>query len=203
MLIIIQRVTAYFKAEGKDPRDAPRMILTYLVVSAIFIAMYMPMFWRPTSMLASWVPYAAAAVTGWSAAMMGFYTLHDSCHASFSKSPFVWNILRRIYESFTGLNTLLWIYQHGIGHHPFTNVVGADPDIISDDPGLLRVHDGQPFWSYYGWQKYYWLPLYSQLVLSRKLTEFKNVFWDNQFKHIKINPPQLSEWLWCFATLVS
>jgi fatty acid desaturase len=161
------------------------------------------MFWMPNSWSQVWIPWICAAITGWSGAMMGFYLLHDGCHASFTKSPATWNLLRRVYESFTGLNTLIWIYQHGLGHHPYTNVIGADPDIISDDPGLLRVHEEQPWWNHYGWQKWYWLPVYSQLILSRKLTEYKQVFIDGQYKHIKINPPQLREYFWSVAVLVS
>lgn len=179
------------------------MILTYVVVTAIFLAMYMPMFWRPVSWSQEWVPWVCAIVTGWACAMMGFYQLHDGCHASFSNSPTLWNILRRQYESITGLNTLIWIYQHGLGHHPYTNVIGADPDIASDDPGLLRVHAEQPWWDHYGWQKWYWLPVYSQLVLSRKVTEYKQVFIDNQYKNIRINPPQWREYFWTVLVLVS
>jgi fatty acid desaturase len=179
------------------------MIATYVVIGAIFMMMYLPMFWRPSSWSYACVPWICATITGWAGAMMGFYFLHDGCHASFTKSPKVWNVLRRIYESFTGLNTLIWFYQHGLGHHPYTNVIGADPDIISDDPGLLRVHEDQQWWGHYGWQKWYWLPIYSQLILSRKLTEYKQVFIDNQYKHIKINPPQLREYFWSVVVLVS
>jgi fatty acid desaturase len=201
--MLSQRVSKYFQNIGKDPRDAPLMLVRYAVVIAIFTIAYFVMFWKPASYGLALVPWIAAAISGWSAAMMGFYICHDGCHASFSKSPTMWTALRRSYESFTGLSTLLWIYQHGLGHHPYTNVIGADPDVISDDPGSIRVHEEQPWWGHYNWQRYYWLPLYSQLILSRKLTEWKNVFYDRQYKTIKINPPQMSEYVWCATVMVS
>jgi len=201
--VVKNRVETYFKTIGKDPRDAPVMLWTYAFLSVFFVATYFTMMWKPTSWTFCLVPWIAAALNGWTCAMMGFYLCHDGCHASFSKSPVVWTALRRVYESFTGLSTLLWIYQHGLGHHPYTNVVGADPDIVSDNPGTIRVHGDQPWWNHYNWQKYYWLPLYSQLVLSRKLTEWKNVFYDFQYKHIRINPPQASEYMWFLIVTVS
>lgn len=201
--VVQNRVETYFKTIGKDPRDAPVMLWTYGFLTCFFVATYFVMMWRPESWSMAALPWIAAALSGWCCAMMGFYQNHDGCHASFTKSPLVWTALRRTYESMTGLSTLLWIYQHGLGHHPFTNVAGADPDIVSDDPGSIRVHGDQPWWDHYKWQKYYWLPLYSQLVLSRKITEWKNVFYDNQYKHIKINPPQVSEYLWFVVVTVS
>ncbi|KIW04648.1 uncharacterized protein PV09_04393 [Verruconis gallopava] len=166
-----KRIAALFREIGIDPREAPGMTLRYLFVSAVFLAMYVSMFSKPTAWTRAWIPWLCAIITGWAGAMMGFLFLHNGCHANFTKSPKVWNVLRRLYESFTGLITLVWFYQHGLEHHPYTNIVGADPDIISDDPGLLRVHD--------------------QLILSRKLTEYKQVFVDRKYKHIKINPPRL------------
>jgi fatty acid desaturase len=179
------------------------MLFSYLAITVVFVAMYMPMFYQPTSWATSWVPFIAAAISGWSCAMMGLYFCHDACHASFSNSPFVWNTIRRIYEIFTGLNTLLWIYQHGLGHHPYTNVVGADPDIEGVGLDLIRLNPSKPWWSFHRWQKYYWLPLYSQLVLSRKLGEHISVFYHRSWKFVKINPPRISEYFWTFVTLVS
>ena len=33
---------------------------------------------------------------------------------------------------------LVWLYQHMLGHHPYTNIDGADPDI--DTSTLLLTH---------------------------------------------------------------
>lgn len=93
-------------------------------------------------------------------------------------------------------------YPLVLGHHPFTNIADIDPDVTQSDPGLVRVHDSQSWWSYYEWQSYYFLPLYSQLILSRKVTEWKSLFIDRQFKNIRINPLQMSEYVWGAAVFV-
>ena len=179
------------------------MLVTYGFLSFVFIVSFFGMFSPSVAAISSIIPWVSATISGWTAAMMGFYLCHDGCHGAFSRNPSNWAYLRRVYECFTGLSTIVWIYQHGLGHHPFTNIVGVDPDIVTEDPGVLRVHKDQPWWDYYGWQKYYWLPLYSQLILSRKLTEWKNVFYDRRFKNIVINPTSTSEKVWAVITMVS
>ncbi|OCK74382.1 hypothetical protein K432DRAFT_409910 [Lepidopterella palustris CBS 459.81] len=196
-----KRVLAYFASIGRNPRDAPWMLLAYGILTAAFAVTYYGMFSQSVAQYSPILPWVAAVLNGWSAAMTGFYLLHDSCHASFTRKPWVWQAMRRVYESITGLSTLVWIYQHSLGHHSFTNVVGADPDVVDENPGILRVHDGQQWWSFYGLQRYYWFPLYTQLILSRKLTEWKCLFYDRRFKHIKINPPQTSEYFWCTTVM--
>lgn len=149
------------------------------------------------------LPWIGALVHGWSSAMLGLYLQHDACHASFTRSPLVWNIMRRTYELMTGLSSVIWIHQHVLGHHPFTNVVDIDPDIIQTNPGPVRIHENQPWIFYYAWQSWYWIPMYSQLVFSRRLSEWKNLFVDRRFKSITINPLPVVEYLWGFAALVS
>ncbi|KAH8648439.1 fatty acid desaturase-domain-containing protein [Xylariales sp. PMI_506] len=197
------RVLKYFKDRNIDPRHAPGMLGIYAFLSIMFGVSFLGMF-APhliTNVVGDKagfiLPWVAAAVNGWVSAMMGFYHCHDGCHGAFSRSPAVWSVLRRSYECFTGLSTLVWIHQHGLGHHPFTNVVGFDPDITLEE---VRIHESQPWWSLYRWQKYYWLPLYSQVVLSRKLTEWKVLIFDGQFKDIAINPITTSEKIWAALT---
>jgi hypothetical protein len=81
-------------------------------------------------------------------------------------------------------------------------VVEIDPDIIQTDPGVVRIHESQPWWSYYAWQSYYWIPLYAQLVFSRRLTEWKQLFVDRKFKSITINALPPKEYFWGIVALV-
>ncbi|KAF2670953.1 delta-5 fatty acid desaturase [Microthyrium microscopicum] len=196
-----QRVLQYFKNKGIDPRHAPGMVIIYTFLGLVFAASFLGMFSERASQINFLLPWFSALVMGWCCAMMGFYHLHDGCHGAFSRNPTNWSILRRIYECLTGLSTTVWIYQHGFGHHPFTNVVGIDPDILSADPGIMRVHEDQPWWDFYGLQKYYWLPLYSQLVLSRKCFEWMDVFYYRAHKNIPINPPTWTEMAWGATTM--
>lgn len=194
------RVDQFFKTQGiSNPRHAPQMLWRYGIVCVFFFLTYYAMWTSPSSWISAPIPWIGAALHGWSCAMMGLYLLHDGCHASFSASPVVWTVLRRVYESFTGLSSLYWFCQHTMGHHPYTNVKGADPD-INFDGGLLRVHDGVSWMQHHPMQKYYCIPLYSQLALSRKVTEWKMVFIDHDIKGIKINPLPTSEYIWSAVT---
>lgn len=178
------------------------MLLRYAIGVSAYALSYFVMFSPSISRQYFVLPWGAAVAHGWSSAMLGLYLQHDACHASFSRSPIIWDVMRRMYELLTGLSSVVWIHQHVLGHHPFTNVVEIDPDIIQTNPGPVRIHESQPWWSYYYWQSYYWIPLYSQLVFSRRLTEWKNLFVDQKFKSITINPLPAIEYLWGFAALV-
>ena len=45
--------------------------------------------------------------------------------------PFVWKILSATHDFFNGASHLVWFYQHSFGHHIYTNIDGADPDIVT------------------------------------------------------------------------
>lgn len=36
-----------------------------------------------------------------------------------------------VHDVFQGASILAWMYQHTLGHHPYTNIDGADPDIVT------------------------------------------------------------------------
>jgi hypothetical protein len=89
------------------------MLLSYAIgILAYFLSyaiMFSPSICREYTVL----PWIAALGHGWASAMLGLYIQHDSCHASFTRSPFVWDIMRRTYEILTGLSSVIWIHQHG------------------------------------------------------------------------------------------
>jgi fatty acid desaturase len=71
------------------------------------------------------LPWIAALVHGWSSAVIGLYLLHDGCHASFTQSPLVWDIMRRISDLLTGLSSHLWIHEHGKCKQAFPKILEA------------------------------------------------------------------------------
>ena len=60
---------------------------------------------------------------------IGLMPMHDSSHFSITHSPTVWRVLGMTHDFFNGSSYLVWLYQHMVGHHPYTNIDGADPDI--------------------------------------------------------------------------
>lgn len=53
-----------------------------------------------------------------------------------TNDPFVWKILSATHDFCNGASHLVWMYQHSFGHHIYTNIEGADPDIVT---GILFV----------------------------------------------------------------
>lgn len=60
---------------------------------------------------------------------IGLMPMHDSSHFSITHNPTVWRLLGMTHDFFNGSSYLVWLYQHMVGHHPYTNIDGADPDI--------------------------------------------------------------------------
>jgi fatty acid desaturase len=89
------------------------MLVPYCISIFAYIISYAVMFSPSLCRGYQPIPWLAALAHGWSSAMLGLYLQHDGCHASFSRSPFIWNVMRRLYELMTGLSSAVWIHQHG------------------------------------------------------------------------------------------
>ena len=50
-------------------------------------------------------------------------------HFAITHKPWVWKLVGSVHDFFQGASMLAWMYQHTLGHHPYTNIDGADPDI--------------------------------------------------------------------------
>lgn len=55
--------------------------------------------------------------------------LHDGSHFAITRKPWVWRALGATHDFLNGSSYLVWLYQHMLGHHAYTNIDGADPDI--------------------------------------------------------------------------
>ncbi len=49
-------------------------------------------------------------------------------------SPTVWKAIGSLHDFVNGASLLVWTYQHIIGHHHYTNIDDADPDIMTTRP---------------------------------------------------------------------
>ena len=52
-------------------------------------------------------------------------------HFAITHKPWVWKAVGSLHDFFHGASMYAWIYQHVFGHHPYTNIDGADPDIVT------------------------------------------------------------------------
>jgi fatty acid desaturase len=75
--------------------------------------------------------------------------MHDASHFSVTHNPLVWKYLGAGHDFFNGASYLVWLYQHMLGHHPYTNIDGADPDIVTSEKDVRRIKESQPWYSFY------------------------------------------------------
>jgi delta11-fatty-acid desaturase len=118
-----QGVLSYFAKTQKDRtadlgrwRDYAIMlslllVSTYFLVNGYFLAVpFAPLFW-------------------W---MFGVNTFHDSSHFAIAHSWRVNHWATHMFPFFSSPTT--WYYQHVVGHHPYVNIRGKDPDLNHQSP---------------------------------------------------------------------
>lgn len=188
-------VAAHFEATGEDPKNP----LTGLVRMAPAYALALVFFY--TAFCADGVPSAArfaAAVafgvcqglplTGW---------MHDASHASIGHSEaWWWTVGRASLDWFSGSSMLSWRNQHVIGHHVYTNVMGADPDLPVALSGDARRLLPQQLWTgIYAYQHIYLPPLYGILGLKSRVQDIFEVFSQHTNGPIRVNPISTQDYL--------
>lgn len=106
------------------------------------------------------------------------HIMHDCSHAAHSKSPFWWKFMGRVsMDWFAGASMIAWQHQHVLGHHIYTNIASADPDLPSDfDRDLRRIVALQTKRAFYRYQHIYLPPLYGLLALKVRLQDFYELF---------------------------
>ena len=71
-----------------------------------------------------------------------------------------------------GACMMSWHHQHIIGHHQYTNVFKADPDLPCTDTGdIRRLVDRQAWGRVYAWQHVYLPVLYGFLALQVRVVD--------------------------------
>ncbi len=203
-------VKQYFDETGLD-RKGPlvmflRMAPAYVVFAVCFYVTFIIRNVALSVRCISAVLLGAAQgmpLTGW---------MHDASHASIGSSEkWWWSIGRFALDVVSGSSMLSWRNQHVIGHHVYTNVMGADPDLpvkIDSDP--RRLVDEQKWRSFYQWQHIYLLPLYGILGLKSRMQDFTEVFSRRMNGPIRVNPISTQDYLrmvagkaiWAFYRIV-
>nr|AGS55977.1 delta-5 desaturase [Pythium aphanidermatum] len=190
-----QRVNEYFKTNNLDPK-APfgaiwRMTLVFLVAALAYAGMnalipgnvYTMYFW--------------GAVFGVCQALPLLHVMHDSSHAAWSSSPTGWFIVGRgVFDWFAGGCMVSWLNQHIVGHHIYTNVAGADPDLpVNFKSDVRRIVERQVLLPIYKFQHLYLPPLYGVLGLKFRIQDIFETFISLTNGPIRVNPHPLSSWV--------
>ena len=117
----------------------------------------------------------SAAMWGITTALVAMTCTHDSSHFAITHKPWVWKVVGYLHDSYQGASMFCWIHQHVMGHHPFTNIDGSDPDIMTaqaTSADIRRIKWSQIWLPRYVYQYIYVPILYCVLGLKTRLQDF-------------------------------
>lgn len=181
-------VKKYFEQTGKNSKDPIGMIQRMVPVYVTFVLAYVLVYAVPN--LSFGTRFGLAVVLGVCQGMPLTGWMHDASHTAIGNSErWWWNVGRFALDYVSGSSMLSWRNQHVIGHHVYTNVMGADPDLpntLEGDPRRL-VHE-QVFASIYRWQHLYLPPLYGLLALKSRIQDVIEIFSKHTNGPIRVNP---------------
>ncbi|EGG19896.1 delta 5 fatty acid desaturase [Cavenderia fasciculata] len=120
------RVRKHFIDTAQDPQQSVgvvnRIILAYvIVISGYVLSHYV--------FQNFYLNFLLAIVFGVCEALFAMHLLHDASHCAVGHNPKVWKWLGASFDFVIGGSFFAWIHQHVLGHHLYTNVRGADPDV--------------------------------------------------------------------------
>lgn len=178
-------VDAYFKRTGKDPKDPAagmlRMVPVFAVAACMFAVMngFLSVSW-PLQVL-------AAIVFGVCEVLPLLHVMHDSSHLALGHSQNWWKFWGRMsLDFYAGGSMLSWQHQHTIGHHIYTNMFQADPD-VPDHGEVRRVTKPQTWANVYRWQWLYLPIAYSLLTIKVRVDDIMYVWWTKMNGPVRVN----------------
>lgn len=138
-----------------------------------------------------------------SLALISMNIAHDGSHGVFS-GTWTGNLISKLMSyamDITGAPSVLWVQQHVLRHHTYTNDYDCDKDISSADPYLL-FHDSEAvktLW-FHKWQHIlwpFWLHLYAVSVIFElsAIRKFKK-YTDDIIDYLSI--PYINNRKWMF-----
>lgn len=190
-----EQVHEYFVNNKLDPKAVSaglwRMALVFAVAAVAYFGMHG---FLPGGALAQ---YAAAVVFGACQALPLLHVMHDSSHAACSSSPTLWSLIGRgAMDWFAGASMTSWLNQHVVGHHIYTNVAGADPDLpVNFDSDVRRIVTRQVLLPIYKFQHLYLPPLYGVLGLKFRVQDIFETFIARTNGPLRVNPHSVGEWI--------
>lgn len=163
------RVAEYFEKSKIDHKSSvaiyTRLASIYLI---LFVTYYIAHFINFNSLIAT---FFIAIMYGVAEALFSMHILHDASHCSISHNPEVWRWVGASFDFFIGSSYFAWLHQHVIGHHLYTNVRGADPDIGEGDIDFRRVSPAQIWRPVYKYQHIYAPLLYGLLPFKSRIQD--------------------------------
>lgn len=183
------RVGKYFSSTKQDPKWAPWMFVRYFFIISFMCGGYaLQLRYGATNFSFAAV---GAFLMGLCGALIGLMPMHDSSHFSITHNPTVWKLLGAVHDLFNGASFRVWEYQHMLGHHPYTNIDEADPDIMTaskEVADVRRIKKTQAWFPRYCMQNWYVPVLYSLLSLKTRIQDITITFLLKRNGSIRLNP---------------
>lgn len=203
-------VKRYFEETGLDSKNpwsmVWRMAPVYMMCVLCYILIYV------SERLSFGSKLALAVVAGMFQGMPLTGWMHDASHVAIGRNErWWWNVGRFALDYVSGSSMLSWRNQHVLGHHVYTNVMGADPDLPASLVGDPRRIVWQQAWAaLYRYQHLYLPPLYGLLGLKSRMSDLFEIFSQLTNGPIRVNPIAVqdhlrmvsSKLLWVFYRLV-
>lgn len=158
--VLKKRVNAYFKENNiKKTGDFGMVGKTILFVS-LYLGLYFTLILAPITNF--FVMMAIFAAIGVMTAIIGTSVMHDGLHGSYTNSKTLNNLLH-LSAYILGVNPRMWIIQHNMLHHTYTNIEHVDEDI--ETRFVLRFTPHQPRRKFHRFQHLYAPFLYGLMTL--------------------------------------
>jgi len=188
-----QVVGDYFKRTGYDHKD-PRAGLWRLALFLTGAALGYGILCQGDAW--SWpVRIAAALLFGVCQALPLLHTMHDSSHLAIGPNETWWRFIGRFcMDWFAGASVYSWYNQHTIGHHVYTNIMGADPDLpVVEEGDMRRITPFQKWSGLYKYQHIYLMVLYGLLGLKFRIQDITGTILDETNGAIRVNAMSSSD----------
>lgn len=197
-LTLKQRVESHFKTAGVKHTQGTRLLLTSVVLIFVCLASWLGAVYAAQASLLLGVAFAVGSGVGM--ALLSLIPVHEGSHAALTSSPWTWRFMGAIHDFINGCSFYMWCHQHFLGHHPFTNVAEADPDVHTNDPvDFRRIKAEQPWYSHYRLQHLYAPVLYGLLATKFRINDIQIMFFLGENGKIRVNPT--GPWHWSMFIL--
>ena len=153
-----RRVDAYF-ATADLPRDGgARMLSKTAIIFAWLIGSYIGLL----ALGGSWLAVIGFGIScGLATAGLGMAVQHDGGHLAYSSKRGINRAAASVLD-LLGASSYVWRTKHGVVHHTYPNVEGADDDL--DAGPFARLSPGQRHRGMHRFQHLYMWPLYGFLT---------------------------------------
>eukprot|EP01132_Coremiostelium_polycephalum_P007883 gene7883-9702_t len=163
-----EKVQRHFKQTDQDPQMAVGIFTRFALVYVMVILTYLLANYTTKNFLLNCF---FALVFGLGQSLFAIHTMHDACHAAVTHNPSVWKWVGAAFDFITGGSFYAWNHQHVIGHHLYTNVRNADPDLGAGEIDFRIVTPYQTRSWYHKYQHIYAPILYGLYTFKYRIQD--------------------------------